>query len=124
MDLYNCKVNLNSKSETQVFLPGVTAAEILILRAIHSDPTHEDVGGMESVVDIKKVGEADYTDEEEKERLTGAGADGMGVARYRLDIYRKVFPNDHIQLPQKLKEFDAKPKSKVSAKDDLAAVLT
>ena len=125
MDIYTCKVNLNSKSDTQVALSDVTAAEILILRAIHNDPAKDDTGGMDPVVDIKKTADVERSDEEEKDRLTGAGPDSLGIPKYRMDHFRKVFPNDYIPMPQKLKEFEEKPKAKAKAKadDDLAAML-
>ena len=124
MDLYSCKVNLNSKSDTQVSLSDVTAAEILILRAIHNDPEREDSGGMDPVVEIKKTGEVDRTDEEEKDRLTGAGHDQLGVARYHMNFFRKVFPNDYIPMPERLKEFETKPKAKKAPQDELAEMLS
>lgn len=125
MDIYSCKVNLNSKSETQVAMVDVTAAEILILRAIHNDPAKDDTGGMDPVVDIKKTGEVDRTDDEEKDRLTGAGSDSLGVSKYKMDFFRRVFPNDYIPMPQKLKEFEEKPKvkAKVKAEEDLAELM-
>lgn len=106
MDIYNCTVNLNSKAETQVELKDVTATEILILRAIHNDPTKEDVGGMEPVVNVKYVGEDDRSDEEERERLLGAGENNLGVSRYRLDQFKKVFSHESIPFPQTLKGFE------------------
>jgi len=124
MDLYSCKVNLNSKSDTQVSLFDVTAAEILVLRAIHNDPEKEDAGGMDPVVEIKKTGEADRTDDEERDRLTGAGADQLGVSRYSMTFFRKVFPNDYIPMPERLKEFEPKAKVKKAPADELAEMLT
>lgn len=122
MDLYSCKVNLNSKADTQVFIPETTAAEIMILRSIHNDPASEEVGGAAPVVEIKKIGEVDRSDEDEKRRLTDTGENGLGIPRYREAVYRKVFPNDYIELPQRLKEFDTKPAAKKKAKDEAAEV--
>lgn len=119
MDLYSATVNLNAKNTTQVHLSNLTATEIALLQAIHNDPNNESVGGFDPVIDIKLTGEIDRTDDEERLRLTGEGADGLGVPKYRMDLYRKAFPFDHLPLPQSAPGFAreaSQPKARVPAK--------
>lgn len=117
MDLYSCTVNLFSKNQNQVHKTDCTAAEIMLLRAIHG-ANHEGVGGNEPVVNIKKTGEAQRTDAEERERLTGTESrkEGLGVPFYKEEVFRKVFPNDYIPLPQFLAGFE--PNAKPAAKKE------
>jgi hypothetical protein len=116
MDLYECTVNLFSKNQNQVSKTDVTAAEIMLLRALHG-ASHEGVGGNEPVTSIKKIGEVQRTDAEERERLTGTESrkEGLGVPFYKEEVFRKVFPNDYVPLPQFLPGFEptAKPPAKL-----------
>lgn len=100
MDLYSATINVNSNNHHQVVKTNLTATEIAVLQTIHNDPKIENVGGAAPVTNITYVGTVDRSDEEERLRLTGDGDDGLGVPMYRIDLYRKAFPNDFIPLPQ------------------------
>jgi hypothetical protein len=100
MDLYTATININSNNHHQVVKTGLTATEIAVLQAIHNDPKVENVGGAAPITNIAYVASVDRSDDEERKRLTGEGDDGLGVPLYRMDLFRKAFPNDFIPLPQ------------------------
>lgn len=62
MKLYSCKINLKGSLLNQVIKSEVTAAEIVLLRAIH---------GNDAVNDIRHTANVNRTDRAERARLAG-----------------------------------------------------
>lgn len=112
MDLYSATVNLNSKNQNQVHLTDLTATEIAVLSVIHANVKDENSGGFAPVVNVKKIGEVNRTDAEERERLIGVTED-RGVSKYRQDQYAKAFPSTHVPLPQVVSGAEVEPESKL-----------
>lgn len=69
MRLFSCKVRLAGSLVNEVAKIGVTAPEIMVLRAIHSPPS--EIGAVDPAVvtEIKPSGEVSRTDAEERHRL-------------------------------------------------------
>lgn len=94
MRLYSCKVRLEGSLYNEVRKIGVTAAEIQLLRLLHSlNPEAENEDGTdenlidESVVgDIVFTGEVDRTDAQERSRLTEL----YGPALKRFDSIKNI----------------------------------
>ena len=97
MQLYDCKVRLNGSVANEVVKHEITAAEIMVLRALH---------GEDSVVDIKAGRMDKRSHTEERQRLYGIYANGntlnaetMGP---RMAMLRGMFGHDTADLPVKL----------------------
>lgn len=85
MKLYDCKVRLAGNVINEVRKEKVSAAEVIIMRAIHGD---------DAVIEIAEVGEDKRSDAEERDRLAAALYDGEVIA--------KVFGISAIPLPQEV----------------------
>jgi hypothetical protein len=68
MKLYDCKVRLQGSLYNEVPKPGVTAAEIYLLRHIH---------GNDAVADITEAGKNTATQSQERERLIEVYGEGL-----------------------------------------------
>lgn len=115
MRLYSCKVRLSDSRYNEVRKIGVTAAEIQLLRTIHSlDPENEDVGlemvDNTVVEDIEFTKEVGRSDQEERARLTEL----YGPALKRFDGIKNlngVF-GIGVPLPIHVPDEDVKPAPK------------
>jgi hypothetical protein len=83
--LYDCKVRLGGNVVNEVRKDKVTAAEVILMRAIHGD---------DAVIEIVEVGEDKRSDAEERERLAAALYDG--------EMLGKVFGISAIPLPREV----------------------
>lgn len=73
MQLYNCTVRLSGSMLNEVVKTGVTAAEIKVLRAIHTGAE----AGVDAIHKIEATGRVDRTDEEERARLVEEYGEGI-----------------------------------------------
>lgn len=101
MRLHDCKVRLSNELANEVRKTNVTAAEILVLRALH---------GEEAVIDIVKKDMDRRSHAEERAHLwklyvgTSEGEDLGGFQKGRGDMLRSLFGAKHIPLPVELPE--------------------
>ncbi len=102
--LYEATINLNSRGLNQVRRTDLTAPEIAILRKVHALP-NEFLGGLEPVLDIKRVGEAKRSEAEERARLGGVMIDGV-IPVFAKKMFDLAFPNEHIPLPREIPGFE------------------
>jgi hypothetical protein len=97
MQLYDCKVRLNGAVANEVRKHAVTAAEIMILRALH---------GEDAVVEIVPVGEEVRAHLSERQRLYGVYANPniltAEALKPRMEMLRGMFGHDTADLPQRL----------------------
>lgn len=105
MDVYSCRIRPSGFLMHEVNRQGITAAEVVLLRAIH--------GGPETVIVLKKTGNADPSPAEEYERL---------AEYYGADQVRAVYgPVTSARLPDRVDDdFEdetekAEPKAKEKA---------
>jgi hypothetical protein len=101
MQIYSAKIRLGGLLHTEVRLDSLTAAEILVLRAIHAVPPDDGSG---SVVEIKETlnGEGEKIDQKRSSKAERFRL----IAKYGEEKYRAVFPTDFAALPQTLVEVD------------------
>lgn len=85
MKLYDCKLRLGGNVVNEVRKEKVSAAEVIIMRAIHGD---------DAVIEIVEVGEDKRSDAEERDRLA--------AALYDAEMLSKVFGISAIPLPQEV----------------------
>lgn len=101
MRLYDVKVLLAGSRENEVRKTDVTAAEIMILRALH---------GSDSVLDIQKKGMDKRPHGEERARLFNlyvGAAEGEGLGGFqkeRANVLMGLFGPKHTPLPVELEE--------------------
>lgn len=89
MELYDAKVRLNGKIQNEVPKTSITAAELLVLRAIHGD---------DAVVDLKIAGDEPKSHDDERDRLGRLYGD---------KVVRELFGASHQELPRRLPGFAA-----------------
>lgn len=78
--LYDCTVLLGGSRDNSVFVPGITATEMYVLRAIHG----KNESGTDPIINVKPTGKGvDRSDQQERARIgaryTAPGPDG-GIA--------------------------------------------
>lgn len=73
MQLYNCTVRLSGSMLNEVVKTGVTAAEIKVLRALHTSAE----AGVDVVHKIEAAGRVDRSDEDERARLVEEYGEGI-----------------------------------------------
>jgi hypothetical protein len=97
MQLYDAKVRLNGSVANEVNKHSITAAEVMILRALH---------GEDAVVNIAPVGEEQRPHLQERQRLYGIYANintlTAEALKPRMDMLRGMFGHDTADLPQRL----------------------
>lgn len=90
MRVYSCKVRLSGSPQNEVSKINVTAAEIAVLRKIHSSGSAEsEAAGIvdaESVVDIVHTGDISRTDAEERMRLQNL----YGTALWSMETIKNI----------------------------------
>jgi hypothetical protein len=105
MRLYDCKVLLAGSRDNEVRKTKITAAEIMVLQALH---------GSDSVLEINPVAQDKRSSTDERRHLfrTYVGEDDMdgnlgGFAKTRADILNKLFGPSHVPLPTELPKAEA-----------------
>ena len=107
MQLYNCTVRLNGSMLNEVQKTDVTAAEIKVLKAIHTPP---DVG-VESVIKITAGKRADRSDDEERARLEEIYGEAVATNE-RIRSLDRLLGFEGTPLPQTINGVDSLPPPK------------
>lgn len=110
MQVYDCHVRLGNTTTSEVPKAGITASEILVLRAIH---------GPDSVVRISPVGdlpESPATHNDERVRLRGMYERG----EHQEGMIARLFGPDHIMLPLTLNPVEEKAAEEAIAAKEAA----
>lgn len=102
MQIYDCTIRLGGSLHNEVTKQGVTAAEVILLRAIHGDDT---------VRHIKARGSIDVTDAEERARLATFYSNGTPAMLNPDDmpgaqLVKEVFGVVGVPLPRKLADVE------------------
>lgn len=105
MQLYDCTIRLGGSVLNEVPKTGVTAPEIMVLRALH---------GGDAVVKITKAGSDKRRHQDERQRLYTTYANpeinNAETVAQKMTMLRNLFGHDTIDLPTKLPdEAPAKP---------------
>lgn len=109
MQIFSGTVRLGGSRDNEVFIPDMSAAEVVLLRHLH--------GSDEGVAHLKLIGDEPRTDADERERLT---------LKYVTHVksratFEGVFGNAYQALPAALPEFPAQPAKAPRAKPAQAA---
>jgi hypothetical protein len=117
MQLYECTVRLNGSMHNEVHKADVTAAEIVVLRAIHENPE----AGVDAILRIKPTKHVDRDDMEERQRLEAIY--GAGVANNeRLRSLNNLLGHHTAPLPQTVPGVDSLPAPKTGRRARVAKV--
>lgn len=108
--LYEATINLNSRGLNQVFRSDLTAPELAILRKVHSEP-NEFLGGIDPVTGVKRIGEVERSEAEERARLGGVEIDGV-IPVFAKKKFELAFPGEHIPLPREVSGHEPKTASR------------
>lgn len=94
---YDVKVRLNGNVANEVMRTNVSAAEVMILRALHED---------DAVHVLREfTGTGEFIEERDMLRLRYQKTDDPNFNRTKIDFDR-MFGPDHIDLPSRLKDFE------------------
>ena len=85
MKLYSCKVRIGGNVLNEVRKENATAAEIVLMRAIHGD---------DAVLEIEATGKVDRSDADERSRLL--------EAQFDTEVMGRVFGHSALGLPQEI----------------------
>lgn len=100
MHRYSAKIRLGGSLHNEVYKENMSAAEVMLLRALH---------GFDAVVDIQEGRNDASSHAQERERLLQlyckVSEDGLGVeSRSKLD-FNRMFGPEHVDLPGRLPDF-------------------
>lgn len=107
MQLYDCTVRLNGSTLNEVPKYGVSAAEIKVLRAIHSGPET----GVEVITNIKAAKRVDRSDEDERASLKHNYEPALLKIEH-IGSFEKVLGWEGTPLPQTVNGVDSLPPPK------------
>lgn len=108
MQLYTCTVRLNGSMLNEVQKTDVTAAEIRVLKAIHSGPET----GIEVITNIKATGRVDRDDDAERERLRSTYGEALSKKEHGPKTVEAMIGWDGTPLPQSVPGVDSLPAPK------------
>jgi hypothetical protein len=107
MQLYTCTVRLNGSMLNEVQKTDVTAAEIKVLKAIHTAPD----AGVESIIKIAPTRSVDRSDDEERARLDEIYGEAV-VNNERIRSLDRVLGFEGTPLPKTINGVDSLPPPK------------
>jgi hypothetical protein len=107
MQLYTCTVRLNGSMLNEVQKADVTAAEIKVLKAIHTAPD----AGVESIIKIVATRSVDRSDDEERARLDEIYGEAV-ANNERIRSLDRVLGFEGTPLPKTINGVDSLPPPK------------
>lgn len=118
MQLYSCIVRLNGEMKNEVFKSDVTAAEIKVLKAIHTPVD----AGVESIHSIKSATRVDRDDDEERDRLREIYGEGLSK-NGRIGSLERILGFEGTPLPQVVQGVDSLPAPKAGRRAKTETLL-
>ena len=115
MQTYECVVRLGGSLHNEVRKSDVTAAEIIVLRALH--------GGADTVVHIKPTGRIIREDFDERDRLQAVYGSALAKDPH-LGSLDRLFGHESVALPDSIRGVDSLPPPKTGRRARTETVET